>query len=213
MAPQAITSSSSPLSSAVHKTSTKNFSNLQSEDFFGLLIAQLQSQDPLKPTDNQTLLNQISSIRQMEQSSTLTKTLTNLSAEQRFGAASSLIGRYVAGKVQDQNGNNFVVKGVVTGVHFDDNGRAILELHDGNFLPADKVDEVTVLQNLPQDVQQAIVDGQSDPTAAATTAAQRAITTNAATAAARGQPAPDEGLVGGVLRALFGSTSGATVGI
>ena len=77
MATQAI---SSTLASSTRppKTTTKNFNNLNSEDFFGLLIAQLQNQDPLKPTDNQTLLNQISSIRQMEQSSTLTKTAAGL---------------------------------------------------------------------------------------------------------------------------------------
>ena len=42
----------------VQPPSTRGFGDLNSEDFFGLLIAQLQNQDPLKPTDNQQLLRE-----------------------------------------------------------------------------------------------------------------------------------------------------------
>src|SRR5262249_36454 len=107
-----------------------------------------------KPTDNQTLMTQMSTIRQMEMSSQLNKTLTTLSAEQRFGSASGLIGHYVTGSLTDSGGNPVTVQGVVTGVTFDKDGSAILELPNGALLPADKVSEVTVVQNLPHDVQE-----------------------------------------------------------
>src|ERR1043166_1389891 len=136
------------------KPTTKGFNDMSSEDFFGLLIAQLQSQDPMKPTDNQTLMTQMSTIKQMQMSSQLNSTLSSLSSEQRFGSTSALIGHYVVGSLTDSGGNPVEVQGVVTGVHFEKSGNAILELHNGVNLPADKVTEVTVVQNLPQDQQQ-----------------------------------------------------------
>ena len=42
------------------------FSQLDSQDFFKLIIANLTNQDPLEPMDNQQLLEQIASLRQME---------------------------------------------------------------------------------------------------------------------------------------------------
>lgn len=167
MTPQAI--SSLPSNSATRGPATKNFNDLKSEDFFGLLIAQLQAQDPLKPTDNQTLMTQMSTIRQMEMSSNLNTTLESLAAEQRFGSTSSLIGQYVGGTLKDNSGNDVVVKGVVVGVRFEPDGRAILDLHDGGQIPADKVQQVTLVQNLPPELQQQLAADGAPPTAAGKT--------------------------------------------
>lgn len=149
MQTQAIQSSSVVSSQA---QTTRGFQDLNSEDFFALMIAELQSQDPLKPTDNQQLLNQMATIREMEQSSNLNKTLTALAGEQRFGATAGLIGHYVFGTATDSGGNPVDIDGVVTGVKFDKSGNAILELHNGKLLPAGKVELVTLLENLPDDV-------------------------------------------------------------
>jgi len=132
--------------------STRRFEDLKSEDFFGLLIAELQNQDPLKPTDNQALLQQMSMIRQMEQSNTLNKSLEALAGEQRFGAVSGLIGQYVAGHLTDSAGQEVTVQGLVLGVTFNRDGSAVLQLHNGKQLPANQVDEVTMVENLPQSV-------------------------------------------------------------
>lgn len=131
---------------------TKRFDELKNEDFFALLIAELQSQDPLNPTDNQQLFSQMSQIRQIEQSVTLNETLEALASEQRFGATSGLIGHYVSGTLTSESGDQFEVQGLVIGVRFEPDGRAILELHDGNSIPAEKVDQVTLLENLPPEV-------------------------------------------------------------
>ncbi len=148
------------VASAAGETTGKRFQDLGNEDFFALLIAQLQSQDPLNPTDNQQLVAQMSQIRQIEQSVTLNDTLGTLASEQRFGATSGLIGHYVAGTLQDHNGAPVVVQGVVVGVRYEPDGRAILDLHDGSVLPADKVSQVTLVENLPPEVLEQI-DGQS----------------------------------------------------
>lgn len=129
---------------------TRRFNDLKSEDFFGLLIAQLQNQDPLKPTDNQQLLEQMSMIRQMEQSTNLNKSLEALAGEQRFGAVSGLIGQYVAGHLTDSAGQEVTVQGLVLGVTFNRDGSAVLQLHNGKRLPAKQVDEVTLVENLPK---------------------------------------------------------------
>lgn len=131
-------------------TTPKKFGDMKSEDFFGLLIAQLQNQDPMKPTDNQQLLQQMSMIRQMEQSTTLNKSLEALAGEQRFGATAGLIGQYVAGHITDSAGEEVTVQGLVLGVTFERDGAAVLQLHNGKSLPANEVDEVTVVDNLPK---------------------------------------------------------------
>jgi len=199
----------------VQSPTTHGFSDLDSEDFFGLLIAQLQNQDPLKPTDNQQLLSQMSSIRQMEQSATLNKSLTALASEQRFGATAGLIGHYVAGTVTDSGGNSIEVQGVVTGVQFNRNGEAVLELHNGKTLPASSVDLVTLVENLPQDVLDRI-HSETQPTAEVPTGA----TPPASTAAKLRGPAPGDWIrnlgrqtqtAGSIVDQLF--SPGAAIGI
>lgn len=132
--------------------SSRGFENLSSEDFFALLIAELQSQDPLNPMDNQQFLEQMSSIRQMEQSTTLNETLKTLATQQRFGSTAGLIGHYVSGTVTDGAGSAYEIRGVVIGVRYERDGSAILELHDGSSLAVDKVEQVTLVDNLPPEI-------------------------------------------------------------
>lgn len=136
------------------RTTTRGFDDMKSEDFFGLLIAELQNQDPLNPTDNQQLLSQMSTIRQMEQSSVLNETLLNLAGEQRFGATAGLIGHYVFGTVTSESGNSAEIEGIVIGVEFNDDGEARLELHNGKSLPAESVQLVTLVENLPPEIRE-----------------------------------------------------------
>ena len=136
------------------KATTHGFDDLGSEDFFKLLITELQSQDPMKPTDNQQLMSELSSIRQMQQTSTLNTTLQTLAAQERFGSTAGLIGHYVSGTVTNDAGASATVQGVVIGVQFDSKGEAVLELHNGHNLPASKVEQVTLVENLPASVQQ-----------------------------------------------------------
>ncbi len=49
------------------------FDELGSSDFLKLMLTQLTNQDPLEPTGNEELLRQISSIREIELSTTLTE--------------------------------------------------------------------------------------------------------------------------------------------
>ena len=116
-----------------------SFADLQGEDFFKLLITQLTNQDPLEPTTNQELFEQISSILDIELSTTLTQSLETLTGQQRFSSAASLIGQYVTA----QPGNDGVAEsGLVVGVRFTEAGQPILRLSSGVEIPVEQVSTI-----------------------------------------------------------------------
>ncbi|MCO6437987.1 MAG: hypothetical protein J5J06_12920 [Phycisphaerae bacterium] len=115
------------------------FEDLRSEDFLKLLITQLTTQDPLEPTGNEELLQQISSIRDIELSTSLTDSLKSLTGQQRYASAAALIGQHVT-STPDESGQAF--GGVVTGVRFDASGQALLRLSDGTEMPLERVGTV-----------------------------------------------------------------------
>jgi flagellar basal-body rod modification protein FlgD len=121
----------------------QGFEGLNSDDFFKLLIAQLSNQDPLEPTSNQELLNQISSIRDIQASTSLTRTLDNLANRQGFGSAAALIGQYVSGTQTAADGTTAAVSGQVVGLRIDPSGSTLLMLDSGNELALNSVEQVT----------------------------------------------------------------------
>jgi flagellar basal-body rod modification protein FlgD len=112
-------------SSTTAATSGKSTQAMNSEDFMKILITELTSQDPFEPMKNQDLLNQVSSIQQLESSQTITaslgamtgkfgtlidqmgtfldsqnsqlSSLDKLMTQQKLGTASQYIGRTVSG--------------------------------------------------------------------------------------------------------------------
>jgi flagellar basal-body rod modification protein FlgD len=164
------------------KATTQGFDDLGSEDFFKLLITELQNQDPTKPMDNQQLMSELSTIRQMQQTSTLNSTLQTLAAQERFGTTTGLIGQYVSGTVTNDAGDSFEIQGLVIGVRFDSKGEAVLELHDGQALPASKVEQVTVVENLPADLQEQLQQELAETSGSGDSAAARSIASGATNA-------------------------------
>ncbi|MBN1345963.1 MAG: hypothetical protein JXQ73_24950 [Phycisphaerae bacterium] len=121
---------------------TGGMSSLDGEDFMKILIAQLQQQDPMNPMSNEAMVTQMSAIRDMEMNYTLTQALQQMTNEQRFAGAAGLIGKYVSGVVEDGDGDETTLEGVVTGVRFTEKGKAILELDTGAQLPLEKMTAV-----------------------------------------------------------------------
>jgi len=76
---------------------------LDMDHFFQLMVAELQNQDPLDPTDNQQLLQQISQIREVGATDRLTDTLGAVLLGQNVSNATSLIGKVVS--AIDKQGN------------------------------------------------------------------------------------------------------------
>jgi flagellar basal-body rod modification protein FlgD len=153
-------------------TATKSgMSGLESEDFFKILVTELQQQDPLQPTKTSDWIGQISQIRSIELSKNLTDALTQITCNQRATSVSALIGKYVTATVEGSDGATQAVSGVVTGVRFDADGTAVLELDTGQSVPADSVTHITTAENAPA---AATAEGSDDTTTTDTSTATTA---------------------------------------
>jgi flagellar basal-body rod modification protein FlgD len=84
-------------------SNTNSFNSLSPSDFIGMMITQLQNQDPLDPTNSQDLLSQMSSIGQLESSDQLQTSLTSITMQNQISSASSLIGKEVQGTDASNN--------------------------------------------------------------------------------------------------------------
>ena len=131
-----LTGTTATTSSEQYTTTRDAFSDLGSQEFLQLLITQLTNQDPMEPTGNEELMNQLASIREIEMSTTLTESLAQLTGQQHFSAASSMIGRYVTSEAAE---DGTTVSGLVAAVRFTSDGDAVLQLVDGQELPLESV--------------------------------------------------------------------------
>jgi len=119
---------------------------LRSEDFFRILVTELQQQDPFEPTKTSDMINQVAQVRAIEMSGRLNETLDALAHQQRTGEFSNLIGKYVTARVVGPDGTVQTVEGVVTGVRFDQDGVPLLELDTGDIVRARDVERITTLE-------------------------------------------------------------------
>lgn len=144
---------------------TNGFDELGGDSFFKLLIAQLANQDPLSPTSNQELLQQISSIRDIELSTSLSNSLRSLTNQQRVGSGAALIGQFVTGAADASGEAAVPMAGVVVGVRFAGDGSAVLLLEGGGELPLDQVESVMPARQAAQNLVGQTVAGldRSDP--------------------------------------------------
>lgn len=151
----------------------RSLSSMNSEDFFKILVTELKQQDPFEPAKTADMIGQVSQIRSIELSQNLTDALTQITSQQRTAGASDLLGKYVTATVTDTDGNEQDIAGVVTGVRFDSDGSAVLELDTGQSVPATAVTRITSAQ-AGQQATTATTDA-----AASTTTADTAATTTA----------------------------------
>jgi flagellar basal-body rod modification protein FlgD len=73
----------------------QSMEDLNANDFLKLMITELQQQDPLNPMDNNELVQQINSIRELSATTTLTDTLGSVLVGQNIATASGMIGKSV----------------------------------------------------------------------------------------------------------------------
>jgi len=143
----------------------RGLSGMKSEDFFRILVSEMQNQDPFEPTKTADMISQVSQIRGIEQSDKLNTTLERMTAQQRTAGSSDLIGRFVHAIVEAADGSSQAVSGVVTGVEFMPDGAALLELDTGAQVRTADV----VLVTTPDAAEKALADAllaQSEATAA-----------------------------------------------
>jgi len=122
-------------STATSNTSNDGLAGVTGADFMNILIKQLEMQDPFKPMTNQEMIQQLSSIRELEMNTRMSDKLQQLTDQQRFGSAAALIGKQVSGMVTDSGGTPFMLQGVVTSIRFTNTGNVMLDLDSGQSLP------------------------------------------------------------------------------
>ena len=122
-------------------TANNQFAAIETEDFIRVLVSEMANQDPFDPQDSAALLEQLSSIRNIESQLVLQDKLETLVLQNQISVAGNLIGRLVTGL--DANNDN--VQGLVQSVRVQD-GRAILELDSGASLPMDRVTRIDAVE-------------------------------------------------------------------
>lgn len=75
--------------------------DLDVDQFLKLMIAELQNQDPLNPTDNQAILEQINTIRNIGATDKMTETLSAVLVGQTLSNAATLIGKQIDALTDD----------------------------------------------------------------------------------------------------------------
>jgi len=119
-------------------TTSNAFAELSSEEFINILVAELSNQDPLEPQDSSALLEQLSSLRNIESQMSLQDQLEDLVNQNQLAMAGGMIGKMVSGR----DSFNQEVEGIVTAIRVED-GKAILELDSAKTMPIDNVLRVT----------------------------------------------------------------------
>ncbi|HAC92653.1 MAG TPA: flagellar biosynthesis protein FlgD [Planctomycetaceae bacterium] len=102
------------------------------DQFLGLLITELQNQDPLNPMDNAQMLTQISTIREIGSTNQLTETLGNFAVGQELAMASNLIGKKVSGLDKDAKEIQGVVERVAVQTDAKNPSNRQVSVHVGN---------------------------------------------------------------------------------
>lgn len=113
------------------------FSSLSSESFVKIIFSELGHQDPLAPSDSKALLEQLSSLRNIQSSMDMSTRLKSLVSQNELAAASGLIGKRVSG-VTDEAAR---VSGEVKSVSRTGDG-AVLVLKSGERIRMSNLDQV-----------------------------------------------------------------------
>lgn len=94
-----------------NKTTSKNNTNLNMNDFFNLLAAQLKNQSMLSPVDNSQLLSQMAQFSSLSSTQQLNNTFSSF-------LSVSYIGKNVKAQVTDSSGKTQKIEGIAEKVEF-----------------------------------------------------------------------------------------------
>ncbi len=114
------------------KRGSGDLRDLDIDQFLGLLIAEMQNQDPLNPMDNAQLLQQISQIREISATNQLSDTLNAVFNGQNLATASSLIGKEITALADNLKDVTGVVDRVTLATDPNDSKKQVLKLHIGD---------------------------------------------------------------------------------
>ncbi len=125
--------------SAVNATASRNpYAEVSSEEWLGIILEELQNQDPFEPNDTSATLEQLNSLRSIESDISLADQLESLVLQNSIGQAGSLIGKQIEGL--NTLGQN--VTGTVASVRVID-GKSQLQLDAGGTVDFNNVLNIT----------------------------------------------------------------------
>lgn len=124
--PFATTDSSNP-----NTVNAGGLNDIDVTQFLNLMLTELQNQDPLNPTDNAALLDQIGQLRSITANDRLVSTLTSFSTTQELTTASGLIGKTVKGLDQQAKEVNGEVSSVSVKIDEKDRNKRQVQVHVG----------------------------------------------------------------------------------
>jgi flagellar basal-body rod modification protein FlgD len=124
-------SNSTSKSSAANSLQGGGLNDVDVSQFLNLMITELQNQDPLNPTDNAALMEQVGQLRSISANDTLIKTLTSFSTTQELTTASGLIGKKVKGLDSDAKEVNGAVSSVSVKIDEKDRNKRQVQVHVG----------------------------------------------------------------------------------
>lgn len=119
--------------------STKSNSSLDKDAFLQLLVAQMQYQDPLEPTQNTEYMSQLAQFSSVEELQNINQTFSD-------NRALSLAGQYVILNVPDAAGNINQISGLVDYVTIN-GGKTYFSIND-QYYDSDYLDSVVSLDYL-----------------------------------------------------------------
>jgi flagellar basal-body rod modification protein FlgD len=119
--------SNTPNATSTNNSSSTSGSTLDYDDFLQLMVAQLQNQDPLNPTDSTEYMSQIAQFSGVEQSINMNSKLDQLLVNSNISQASTMIGLTLT----SSDGS---VTGTIASVKIASNG-ATAVLTDGKEVP------------------------------------------------------------------------------
>lgn len=144
--------SAAAIASSNTNTAPNGFAELSSGEFLQIILSELSNQDPLAPNDTAAILEQLSSIRNIESQVQLEGKLESLVTQNAIASSANMIGKYVTGL----NSANNTVKGLVESLTIKD-GEPVLNIAGVGELQADRVTKVEDLGDLDTQIVQQLL--------------------------------------------------------
>jgi flagellar basal-body rod modification protein FlgD len=139
-------STTTQTNSAANSLQGNGLNDIDLNEFLNLMITELQNQDPLNPTDNAALLQQVGELRSISSNDQLVSTLKNFSSTQELTTASSLIGKTVKGLDLGAKEVNGEVTSVSVKIDEKDRTKRQVQVHVG--------DQIVDIKNVREIVEQ-----------------------------------------------------------
>lgn len=111
---------------------TGGLNDIDVTKFLDLMLAELRNQDPLNPTDNAQLMDQIGQLRSITANDRLMTTLSNFSTTQELTTASGMIGKTIKGLDKDAKEVNGAVSSVSVKIDEKDRSKRQVQVHVGS---------------------------------------------------------------------------------